>query len=363
MRIAPLLTAAVAASAALAEPNADIAVSRPARRAAPGASRRHAHGRAHAHPSRRAQAARDSYTTVTTQNNQCLDIKDNNLQNGAALQLWSCTGGGNQQFAPANGRLQGANNLCVDVPGGLGHDGAHLQLWACTDGNTNQMFDAAGGAYRWAGSDLCLDVTDGLFEEGTLLQLWQCDAANTNQKFGGSGSGSGSSSASAGPGTSSAANAAPTSGSAGNTNLDTTSNFLGFPAIPFANFVALHPQIAGFADAYTQAGAAQNIAPTLLGAVSLQESSGNCAAANGGLFQFQDDAAWNAYGAGGDRYNCYDATWGGARYLRALLDENSNNLALALRAYNGPIDQGGLPAYIDDIGAWMTGAFVYGAGT
>jgi hypothetical protein len=30
--------------------------------------------------------------------NKCLDIRDNNLADGARLQLWSCTGAANQRW-------------------------------------------------------------------------------------------------------------------------------------------------------------------------------------------------------------------------------------------------------------------------
>lgn len=302
----------------------------------------------HPHRNRQSRAAQDG---IAARNNQCLDIKDHRLQDGAAVQTWTCTGAPNQKIVLDNGRLRGPQNLCLDVPAGQGGNGAHVQVWTCGDNNPNQRWEAVGSAYRWVGSSQCLDVTDGLFRDGTLMQMWRCDAGNINQQFTAPGT------AVAKPDAGPSVPPVVTGGA-----LASTRNFLGFACIPFAEFVGLHPQIASFADAYVQAGNMYNIAPVLVGAISLQESSGRCDAPNGGLGQFQNDDAWRAYGRG-DRYNCYDAVYGITHYMQALLAENNNNLASALRAYNGPVSQGGKPAYIDNIGAWMTGAFVYGPGT
>ena len=75
-----------------------------------------------------------------------------------------------------------------------------------------------------------------------------------------------------------------------------------------------------------------------------------------GPFQFMDNNAWNFYGGSGkSRTNFWDAAYGAARYFKALLTQDGNNLYQAMRDWNGPINQGGDPGYQKNAAAYMGG--------
>jgi len=289
-----------------------------------------------------ARATADAFVPYTTTGGKCVDVMDGKATNNAKVQIWDCHGGANQGWQFNGYLLQTDNNMCLDVPDGKGKNGSPLQVYKCDKNNGNQNWERVGANIRWYGHNLCLDVTDGRFQNGTPLQLWACYLGSPNQQF-----------------TKGLATVTPSS------QTISGGNFLGAEMMPWQAFINLHPQMSWFADAFVQAGAQSNIAPQLLGAIALQESSGYPNPTNGaGLMQFTDLNAWLAYSSpNAQRSNPWDAIFAGARYMRALLDENNQDLGRALRAYNGPIEWGGKPSYISEIQAWMRGELVYGPGT
>ena len=67
--------------------------------------------------------------------------------NGTPIQLWSATGGTNQQWLPtlqSNGTYtftaRNSGNECLDVTNRSTSNGTQLQQWACTAGDTAQTF-------------------------------------------------------------------------------------------------------------------------------------------------------------------------------------------------------------------------------
>ncbi|MET9180469.1 RICIN domain-containing protein [Kitasatospora aureofaciens] len=72
---------------------------------------------------------------------QCLDIAggDTAVADGTPVQLWTCTGGLNQQWVvrfDAGGRatlLNPNSGRCLDVPNASTTDGTGLQIWTCND--------------------------------------------------------------------------------------------------------------------------------------------------------------------------------------------------------------------------------------
>jgi len=175
---------------------------------------------------------------------------------------------------------------------------------------------------------------------------------------------------------SSAAHAGAPAASSGVANVDAavnqSVNFAdwgisgGFSAMPLTQLLALHPQLASYQQAFVHAAAQASpaIPPQLLVAICLQESSGGLDLSGyGGPFQFSDDSAWAAYGPpGADRNDMASAAIGAANYIAAELKAKKGDLNAALRAYNGPIANGGKPTYQAEIQRWMQGELVYGAG-
>ncbi|GAA2589013.1 hypothetical protein GCM10010435_79380 [Winogradskya consettensis] len=74
---------------------------------------------------------------------KCLDVKDNLTTDGAAVQMWDCFGGPNQQWTYTAGHdlVNVASGKCLDIKDAATTNGAKLQIWTCT-GAANQ---------KWAG--------------------------------------------------------------------------------------------------------------------------------------------------------------------------------------------------------------------
>jgi len=269
--------------------------------------------------------------------NKCLDVPSGQFQNGRSLQIWDCdTNNANQAWQLDGNMLRTANNKCLDVPNGNAYLGAPLQLWDCNPDNRNQWFEAAGNFLRKKNSNFCLDVRDGHYNNGNSVQLWACDYnVGGNQIFG------------------MGQPAAPA--------VSNPSSFLGYATISWDAFVKLHPECSPWTQPFHDAAYANGLIPTLLGAVAMVEAGCAERPNNGfGLFQFMSEAAWQSVNPGKDKENGWDAAWGAARYLRSLLDQEHQNLDNTLRAYNGPIGQGGDPAYQQNIRLFLSGGSPWG---
>ncbi|KAK1548187.1 hypothetical protein Q3G72_012754 [Acer saccharum] len=291
------------------------------------------------------RGSNDPFKAATlAQNNMCVDVRDNALKNGGRMQIWSCTGGANQQWRIEGPLFQTQQNQCLDLPGGLAFNGAPLQVWTCDGNNKNQFWTFQGNNLHWGSTNWCVDVAGGGFWSGNSLQLWQCYGGSTNQAITLSGQASG------GGGNAQAPAAANTG----------ATNYLGYNAISLDAFVARYPECAPYKGALQAAGADQGINPTFLGAIAMVES--DCSRglqgspnARFGPFQFMDDNAWAAFGYNKDRNNFWDASYGAARYFNMLLQQERNNLWQAMRDWNGPVSQGGDVNYQSRTAAYMGG--------
>lgn len=305
----------------------------------------------------------------------CLDVVDQSTQSGAAVQLWTCNQAVNQTWRLKSNTVQVYGKLCLTASGTS--NGSAVTVTLCNTADDTQSWKTKGAMLVNTASGRCLDVQDGGVANGTRLQIWDCSKGNSNQTW-------------TMPNQQSTSNGSPTTadpngdpnGSAGSAastgvaNVDSavnnSVNFAdwgingGFSAIPLTTLLSKHPQLAGYQQAFVNAAAQANpiLPPQLLVALCLQESSGGLDLSGyGGPFQFSDDGAWAAYGPkGGDRNNMSDAAIGAANYIAFLLNQNGNDLNAALRNYNGPVSNGGLPQYQSDIQAWMQGTLVYGSG-
>ncbi|KAJ7654915.1 ricin B lectin domain-containing protein [Mycena rosella] len=72
---------------------------------------------------------------------------------------------------------------CLDVTGGVNADGTKLQIWTCSGGPNQQWVNTLDGTFQWSGTNKCVDLTDGKITDGTALQIYTCDTTNNNQKW------------------------------------------------------------------------------------------------------------------------------------------------------------------------------------
>ncbi|KAJ7292537.1 ricin B lectin domain-containing protein [Mycena rebaudengoi] len=112
-----------------------------------------------------------------------------NNVNGAPLVIHNCN---NEDLTHQDWTLQFAGRTstnpepikifgdkCIDVTGGVDADGTKLQIWTCTGGPNQQWISGTDGSFRWVGSNKCLDLTDGKITDGSQLQIWTCDGLGT----------------------------------------------------------------------------------------------------------------------------------------------------------------------------------------
>merc|ERR1712072_887073 len=109
---------------------------------------------------------------------KCIDIALNGASgpfNGAALQIWGCNGGLNQNFIwCSDGRIVSALNkkFCIDVPGGNPHSSTNLWMWTC-DGRANQKWSMNGPHISpYTAHDMCVDTDAGNSNYGTKVNLY-----------------------------------------------------------------------------------------------------------------------------------------------------------------------------------------------
>jgi lysophospholipase L1-like esterase len=112
---------------------------------------------------------------------KCLDVSSGSSANGTAAQIWSCTGGVNQQWsAHSDGTLR-ALGKCLDATGRGTANGTRIEIWDC-NGGTNQQWQAYNGGYRNPVSGRCLDDPNSSATDGTQLVLWDCNGG-ANQRW------------------------------------------------------------------------------------------------------------------------------------------------------------------------------------
>ncbi|MCZ0982190.1 RICIN domain-containing protein [Streptomyces diastatochromogenes] len=105
----------------------------------------------------------------------CLAAAGDSSADGTAAVVQSC-----DNTAPAqtwtwdNGRLLHAGK-CLDVIGAGTADGTLVDLWTCNGGSNQQWAPQADGSLKGVGSGLCLDDPAASTTDGTRLIIWTCN--------------------------------------------------------------------------------------------------------------------------------------------------------------------------------------------
>ncbi len=115
-------------------------------------------------------------------NGKCIDVPASNFADGQRLGVWDCHGGANQRWEFVNGAVRTQNNMCMDVAWGSHDNGAAIQIATCS-GNGAQRFvlNQAGDLVN-PQSDKCVDIAGWNGNNGAPLHLWQC-VGSANQKW------------------------------------------------------------------------------------------------------------------------------------------------------------------------------------
>ncbi|OLF14403.1 glycosyl hydrolase [Actinophytocola xinjiangensis] len=108
---------------------------------------------------------------------KCVDVNGASSADGTKIQLWTCTGGTNQQWTREGSTLR-ALGKCMTAVGT--NDGANVQLSTC-DGRGGQNW-IAGANGSLTNSGRCLDANGASSANGTQLIIWSCHGG-TNQRW------------------------------------------------------------------------------------------------------------------------------------------------------------------------------------
>ncbi|MEV6213062.1 non-reducing end alpha-L-arabinofuranosidase family hydrolase, partial [Kitasatospora sp. NPDC051914] len=113
---------------------------------------------------------------------RCLDVQNASQSDGAALQIYDCSGGANQLWTLTSGnQLTVYGNKCLDVPGHATTAGTRVQIWTCSGGANQQWRVNSDGTIVGVESGLCLDVTGAGTANGTAVQIWTCNGRSNQQ--------------------------------------------------------------------------------------------------------------------------------------------------------------------------------------
>ncbi|MEU8234471.1 ricin-type beta-trefoil lectin domain protein [Actinoplanes sp. NPDC048967] len=119
---------------------------------------------------------------ITGLGGKCLDLTNGSTTNGNLPQMWSCTGGPNQNWTVGSDGTIRSQGKCLDLKDSSSADGAVVQLWDCFGGPNQRWTVSASRDLINVGSGKCLDVKGNSTADGTQLQTWTCTGA-ANQKW------------------------------------------------------------------------------------------------------------------------------------------------------------------------------------
>jgi pectinesterase len=129
-----------------------------------------------------ASAATSSIVGVDS--GRCLDVTGGSATAGAAVELYDCNSGANQQWEVTSaGELRVFNDtMCLDAYQKKTDPGTPVVIWTCNGGTNQRWHLNANGTITSAQSGLCLDATSHGTTNGTKLELWTCNNG-TNQQW------------------------------------------------------------------------------------------------------------------------------------------------------------------------------------
>jgi poly(3-hydroxybutyrate) depolymerase len=110
--------------------------------------------------------------------NRCLDVSAQSTANGAALQIWDCHTGTNQQWTRTSSKqLSVYGGKCLDAEGAATAPGTRVIIWDCHSGTNQQWNVNADGTITGVQSGLCLATTNGGTANGTAVVLASCNGS------------------------------------------------------------------------------------------------------------------------------------------------------------------------------------------
>jgi alpha-galactosidase len=115
---------------------------------------------------------------------KCLDVPNSTQVNGTQVDIWTCSGAGNQIWTRASGQLtvySGSSLKCLDAFNNQTTPGTKVEIWTCNGGANQQWAVNSNGTITGTQSGLCLDVTGASTANGALAELWTCNGQSNQQ--------------------------------------------------------------------------------------------------------------------------------------------------------------------------------------
>lgn len=119
---------------------------------------------------------------VGSQSGRCADDTGSSTTDGTAIELYDCSGAGNQLWTYTSASELRVLGKCMDASGQGTSNGTAIILYTCNGGINQKWTLAANGEIRGVQSGLCLDATGKGTANGTLLELYTCNGG-ANQSW------------------------------------------------------------------------------------------------------------------------------------------------------------------------------------
>jgi type 1 glutamine amidotransferase len=115
--------------------------------------------------------------------NKCLDVAQGGTADGTKIQLYTCNGGGAQQWTVDGQVIRNPqSNKCLDVAQSGTANGTKVQLWTCNGTGAQNWQAQSDGSVKNPNSNKCLDVSENSSADGQQIHIWDCYGGN-NQKW------------------------------------------------------------------------------------------------------------------------------------------------------------------------------------
>lgn len=119
---------------------------------------------------------------ISNWHNKCIDVPNWNFADGQRLIVWDCTDGTNQKWEFVNGTVRTENNMCMDVAWGSVDNGAAIQIATCSGNPAQQFVLSEAGDLVNPQANKCVDIAEWNPNNDAVLHLWEC-VGGANQKW------------------------------------------------------------------------------------------------------------------------------------------------------------------------------------
>ena len=113
---------------------------------------------------------------------KCLDTYGGTFASNTKEEIWTCHNGPGQTWTASNGTVNtDGGAYCLTVKNAATTRGAAVILYQCNGGSNQQWTVNSSGTITEAGTGFCLDVTGAATSNGTGVETWTCNGGSNQQ--------------------------------------------------------------------------------------------------------------------------------------------------------------------------------------